>query len=82
MGKINDGWHEICGYSVYVEKGHIVRGVSGGKNPTTIYPYRTHWEWVDAVGGKRREARGWDMCAPISVDAFRAGVRRGTVEMF
>lgn len=82
MKKVIDGWHAICGYNVYVEDGRVMRGVSGGQNPTTTYPYRTHYEWHDDIGGKKRVANGWDNCSGITVDAFRAGVRRGTVNMF
>ena len=82
MAKIYDGWHTICGHNVYVEAGCVVRGVTGIHNQITTYPYRVHYEWHDDVGGKKRVTNGWDKCAGITVDAFRAGVRRGTINMF
>ena len=80
--KITNGWHTICGYDVYVEGDRVMRGVTSGANQTTTYPYRIHYEWQDDIGGKKRVARGWDECVGITVDAFRAGIRRGTVSMF
>ena len=81
MTEINDGWHTICGYDVYVKDGCVMRGVSREQNPTTIYPYRVHYEWHDGIGGKKRVSSGWDECVGITVGAFRAGFRRGTVTM-
>ena len=40
--KYKDGWHTICGYSVYVENDRIVRGIKldRNKSPVPAYPYR------------------------------------------
>ena len=66
---ITDGWHIIAGYDVYVEGGKVLRGLSSDKQRTT-YPFRY-------------AARdGWTNDSGLSVDAFRAGVRRGTITMF
>ena len=73
MRKIKDGWHTICGYSVYVEDGKVRRGTTGeGCNMQPTSPYR----WL----GKPHNCFSSDPY--MSVDAFRAGVRRGTVQMF
>lgn len=66
---IRDGWHTICGYEVYVEDGYIMHGVTGGWQSVTTWPYRAC------------KHGGWDATGPITVDAFRAGVRRGTIMM-
>lgn len=69
--KISDGWHKLCGYDVYVEDGCVVRGVSDdwkqGLRTTWVYRTSRHGDFVFA--GK------------VTVDAFRAGVRRGTIIM-
>ena len=66
-----NGWRIVSGYEVYVENGKILRGVkqdsNGGRVPA--YPYR------QARGG------GWDIISGISLAAFRAAARRGTMEM-
>ena len=71
MAKIKDGWHNICGYSVYVEGGYILRGIdtdsNGGQIPVYVYRASRH-------GGYDREER-------ITPAAFRAGMARGTVIM-
>lgn len=70
MKKILDGWHIILGYKVYVKHGCIMRGILGeGNAQKTAYPYR-----VSKYGG-------WDNCSGLSVDAFRAGVKRETITM-
>lgn len=81
MKAIRDGWHMICGYHVYIEKGCVIRGMTDGWQSKTTYPYRTHYEWRDSIGGKRRIESGLDNCSGISVAAFQAGVRRGTICM-
>jgi len=69
--KIKDGWHQICGYTVLVEGGMIVRGIIGdGLNQVPAYVYRLD-----------RNGHGWNNEGKITVDAFRAGVRRGTIEL-
>lgn len=81
MKEIRDGWHVICGYHVYVESGRVIRGMTEGWQAKTIYPYRVHYVWRDSINGKCRAEDGWDNCSGISVAAFQAGVRRGTVCM-
>lgn len=68
MEKCKDGWHSICGYDVYVEDGFILRGVKdNGQLPSYVYR-------ACRYGGWGKEER-------ISIEAFRAGVRRGTIIM-
>lgn len=64
-----DGWHTISGYMVYVENGYIVRGLSHNRQETT-YVYRVS------------KHSGWDADDRITIDAFRAGIKRGTIRMF
>ena len=66
--KINDGWHIVSGYEVYVEDGKVLRGLSSDKQ-RTVYPFRAVRD-------------GWDNDSGLTVAAFRAGVRRGTITMF
>lgn len=67
--QITDGWHKIAGYSVFVESGYILRGMK--KDDTqTAYVYR----WND-----RNQA--WSHESSISPDAFRAGLKRGTIAL-
>lgn len=63
-----DGWHKIKGYDVYIEGGRIIRGLSSDGQKTT-YPYR------------KCKTGGWDNVSGISINAFRAGWRRGTIDM-
>lgn len=71
MAKIKDGWHQVCGYTVLVEDGMIVRGIIGNDlNQVPAYVYRAD-----------RNGHGWNSEGKITVDAFRAGVRRGTIEL-
>ena len=68
MSKYENGWHKIAGYTVHVEDGKVKWGIrdhSGG----AVYPYR----WSDKL-------RCW-VNESMTVDAFRAGVRRGTIAM-
>ena len=67
--KIRDGWHNICGYSVYVDGGYILRGTKAeGTLPAWVY------RWNRQMGCWVREEK-------ISVDAFRAGVKRETIDL-
>ena len=70
MSKYQDGWHKIAGYTIYVESGRVMRGVRGPAwSPVPSYPYR--WS---------RKLNCW--CnESMTVDAFRAGVRYGTITM-
>lgn len=68
MRKVKDGWHTVCGYRVYCEDGLVLRGVNlDHTRGTHVYRYK-------------REG-GWDREDRITVSAFRAGVRRGTIKM-
>lgn len=64
---MKDGWHKICGAMVYVENGKVMRGVQDGR---TVYPYR-----------KNTKIGGWDNVSGLSVAAFRAGMKRGTIDI-
>lgn len=70
--KFLDGWHVICGYDVYVEAGRILRGVKKDRNggEVTCYPYRAS-----------RDGHSWYNDSGVTVSAFRAAVRRGTMIM-
>jgi hypothetical protein len=65
---MKDGWHKIAGYDVYVESNCVRYGICKWKGVTT-YPYR------------KSRYGGWDNCSGISIEAFRAGVRRETMMM-
>lgn len=67
-----DGWHKIQGYDVYVEDDKVKIGTTGyGFDYKPIYSYR--WN---------KKLNCWIKCFDLSVAAFSAGVRRGTIEMF
>lgn len=70
--QINDGWHTIAGHQVYVEGGRVLRGLKLDHNNSqvTAYPYRAN-----------RYGSGWDNDVGITVEAFRAGIKRGTIIM-
>lgn len=66
-----DGWHNVSGYRVYIRNGQIVRGMRGqgrDQRPAWLYRYNPR------LGV-------WSACMSMSVDAFRARVRRGTVKI-
>ena len=69
---MKNGFHKLAGYVVYVEDGRVLRGIRRDRNgyDVTSYPYRSCKEG------------GWDLDAGVTVDAFRAAVRRGTMAMF
>lgn len=70
--KIQDGWHKIYGYEVYVEDERVWRGIKYNWNgsPLTSYPYR------------RMDCNTWNNESGMSFWSFVSGVRRGTVGMF
>lgn len=72
MKRISDGWHNIAGYEIYVEKGRVLRGLKKDRNGQKVcaFPYRHTPQYG-----------GWTNCSGLSVDAFRAGVNRGTIMM-
>ena len=65
---MKNGWHTISGYEVYIENDRVVRGLNEDEM-RTIYPYRVSRKY------------GCVNDAGLTVNAFRAGVKRGTVEM-
>lgn len=67
MKKIKDGWHTISGYTVYVEDGKVLRGLSSDKQKA-VFPYRAVKD-------------GWTSASGLTVGAFRSGVRRETIIM-
>ena len=70
---MTDGWHSLGGYMVYVEKDRVLRGVIGEYLGTkTAYPHRRD----------KRRKNLWDCCAGLTCNAFKAGVRRGTIKLF
>ena len=75
MEKMKDGWHTIAGYEVYVEDGYILRGIkhdqNGGQLSSHVYRQdRT-------ISGRACDL--WTSEEKITPDAFRSGVRRGTI---
>lgn len=72
MRKTKDGWHKIAGFNIFVENGRVMRGIRHDINGSevTAYPYRAS------------KNGGWDNDAGLTVEAFKAGVRRGTVTLF
>lgn len=68
--RVSDGWHTICGYTVYVRDGKVMRAVKkdiyGSVVPASVYRGERHGGWENE--------NGWN-----TVDAFRAGVKRGTI---
>ena len=69
---MKDGWHYIYGYFVYVEDGFVIRGIvnRGRISERTAYVYRYN-----------PKLKIWNSSLIITVNAFRAGVRRGTIMM-
>ena len=64
---MKNGWHKIYNREVYIEDDKILRGTKGNK---TAYPYR----YIPGAG--------YRIECNITVNAFRAAVKRGTVELF
>ena len=71
MKKEINGWKIAGGYDVYVEDGKVLRGIKLDHNGHEVaaYPYR------------QSRSGGWDLISGISLTAFRAGIRRGTMEL-
>jgi len=71
MKKEINGWKIAGGYEVYVEEGKVFRGIKSDHNGHDVpaYPYR------------QAKSGGWDLISGISLAAFRAGVRRGTMKL-
>lgn len=71
MRKVKDGWHKVLGYDVYVENGKVMRClVSHSSGYRTAYPYRDE-PYYNCMG----------ICIGISLDALRAGLKRGTIRI-
>lgn len=66
MKNVKDGWHKVYGYSVWVEDGWAVRGLSSdGQRPLYIY--------VVSKDG------GYDLRYSVKLDALRQAMARGTM---
>lgn len=66
---MRDGWHTIAGHDVYIEGGRIIRGTkNAGQLPAYVY----RWS---------RGAGCWIKEDSITPGAFRAGVKRGTIQL-
>ena len=70
-GKKIGGWKIAGGDDVYIEDGKVLRGIKLDHNgyQVTAYPYR------------QSKSGGWDLISGISLAAFRAGIRRGTMKL-
>lgn len=68
---MRDGWHDIYGRRVYVENDRILRGIIR-HSPLNVVP---GYVFRRVGSGWGREDHG------VSVNAFRAGVRRGTIDL-
>ena len=72
MKKVSDGWHKVYNFWLYVKDGAVWRGV--------ILRGVNHEE---PVGVYRRYGTGWtNIGGQITLDAFYAGWRRGTIRIF
>ena len=73
MKKAKEGWHIIYGWEVHVnERGYVDRAIKEDTNgsPVTGYIYRACRNgW-------------WNNIGQCSIDAFRAGLKRGTIRIF
>lgn len=67
--QIKSGWHTVDGRKVYVDdQGHVTRGLSK-HGWSTVYPYRACKDG------------GMDIDTYMTLDAFRAAWKRGTVTL-
>ena len=71
--KVRDGWHTIYGREVYVEYGYITRGMRKDRNGSSV---------PAGVFRADRKYGGWSREYKITLPAFKAGVARGTVDLF
>ena len=69
---MKDGWHTIQGRRVYIEDGMILRAIKLDHNSSEV---PAHVYRASKYGG-------WDSTGKITVAAFSAGVRRGTIDIF
>lgn len=72
MAKVKDGWHKVCGREIYTEDGVITRAMKRDRNAGLVpaFTYRRNAKWG-----------GWDS-EEMTIEAFRAGLRRNTVDVF
>lgn len=64
-----NGWHTICGYEVLVQDEKIVSGFIDNRiDPTYVY----RWN---------RKLNCWTKEEAVTIPAFRAGIKRGTIKM-
>ena len=73
MKKVKEGWHIIYGWEVHVnERGYIDRAIKEDSNGSKVtgYVYR------------KCKSGGWDYEEECTIDAFRAGLNRGTIRIF
>lgn len=70
MEKMKDGWHTISGYEVYVEDGFIRRGIKYDQNGGALPAFVYRWS---------KKLNCWSSEDKISPEAFRSGVKRGTI---
>jgi len=68
---VRDGWHTIEGRTVYTENGYILRGIILDRNRQQV-PAHVYRATRDGY---------WNIEYWLSVDAFRSGVRRGTIDL-
>lgn len=68
MKKINDGWHKLNDYEVYVEDGFVTHGTKMdiNRSPVPSYPYR--WD---------EEYNAWIRQDKVKFSTFRNGVKKG-----
>ena len=70
---MQDGWHDLKGYRVYVENDRVLSGLieETGKQ-VTAFPYRQD----------KKHKNLWDKAVGITCSAFVSGVKRGKIKMF
>lgn len=71
---MKDGWHTILGREVLVENGYVVRGVKRSTTGVGKVPAYVYW-WYPKM-------KVWNSVKKVTPAAFRAGVTRGTYDLF
>ena len=73
---MKDGWHTICGMTVYIEGNCVMRGIATDYNGHDVpgSPFRATF-YRDWMG--QQHQKGWINCTGISASAFAAAARRG-----
>lgn len=72
--ELEDGWHTICGYDVYVKNGCVMRGTKLDHNGHEV-PAAPYVVNAAKYGG------GWSNACGISVGKFRAYVKRDLAKL-